>query len=408
MPKVKVFMLGRFEIVANGTEVIKSLGSSKKRIVLLEYLILNRDKPILMKDLFEVLWPGENSTNPESALKTLVSRLRATLSDYSPYLSDCIITERGGYRWNPALDCEIDVFSFEAACNDVLRAASLTPEVRAQAATLMTLYAGELLPNSDMDAWVVARSVFLHNMYLKAVQHYIVLLKGEDAHDEIAQVCRLALDVDAFDATLNLELMTALLKIGRSSEALAQYNHATDLHYNQLGIQPPEGMLEFYKKLIKIDNASKTDIDSIRAELCADDTRSGAFVCEYVIFKDIYQLHMRNLSRLGTTMFIALITISSRRVRGPLALYCLTTIRVAAGAVAEAMAPSVMADAIEMTSGRAKCRATRAISTSTVVITACRMPTVTACLPIFSNALSRNSLPMTKAMKPSATCVMMP
>ena len=171
----------------------------------------------------------------------------------------------------------------------------------------MTLYAGELLPNSDMDAWVVARSVFLHNMYLKAVQHYIVLLKGEDAHDEIAQVCRLALDVDAFDATLNLELMTALLKIGRSSEALAQYNHATDLHYNQLGIQPPEGMLAFYKKLIKIDNASKTDIDSIRAELCADDTRSGAFVCEYVIFKDIYQLHMRNLSRLGTTMFIALV-----------------------------------------------------------------------------------------------------
>ena len=101
-------------------------------------------------------------------------------------------------------------------------------------------------------------------------------------------------------------------------------------------------------------------------------------------------------------------TISSRRVKGPLALYCLTTIRVAAGAVAEAMAPSVMADAIEMTSGRAKCRATRAISTSTVVITACRMPTVTACLPMLSNALSRNSLPMTKAMKPSATCVMMP
>ena len=60
--------------------------------------------------------------------------------------------------------------------------------------------------------------------------------------------------------------------------------------------------------------------------------------------------------------------------QGPLALYCLTTIRVAAGAVAEAMAPSVMADAIEMISGRAKCRATRAISTSTVVITACRMP----------------------------------
>ena len=43
-----------------------------------------------------------------------------------------------------------------------------------------------------------------------------------------------------------------------------------------------------------------------------------------------------------------------------------------------------------------------------VRLPACRMPTVTACLPMLSNALSRNSLPMTKAMKPSATCVMMP
>ena len=76
--------------------------------------------------------------------------------------------------------------------------------------------------------------------------------------------------------------------------------------------------------------------------------------------------------------------------------------------VAQKKTIEMMADAIEMTSGRAKCRATRAISTSTVVITACRMPTVLACLPMLSNTLSRNSLPMTKAMKPSATCVMMP
>ncbi len=59
MQKIKVYMLGRFEIVAGGIEVVKNLGSSKKRITLLEYLILNRDKTILMKDLFEILWPGK-------------------------------------------------------------------------------------------------------------------------------------------------------------------------------------------------------------------------------------------------------------------------------------------------------------------------------------------------------------
>ena len=100
-------------------------------------------------------------------------------------------------------------------------------------------------------------------------------------------------------------------------------------------------------------------------------------------------------------------TIISRRVSGPSALYCLTTIRVAAGAVAAAIAPNVMADAIEMTSGRVQCSTTSAASTSRVVTTACRMPTVIACLPMLSSALSRNSLPMTKAIKPKATCVMM-
>ena len=71
-------------------------------------------------------------------------------------------------------------------------------------------------------------------------------------------------------------------------------------------------------------------------------------------------------------------TISSRWVRGPSALYCLTTIRVAAGAVAAAMEPSVMAEAIEMMSGRMRWSATSATSTRAVVTTACKMPTVMA------------------------------
>ena len=43
-----------------------------------------------------------------------------------------------------------------------------------------------------------------------------------------------------------------------------------------------------------------------------------------------------------------------------------------------------------------------------VITTACAMPTVTARRPMCCSALSRNSLPMTKAIKPSATGVMMP
>ena len=47
-------------------------------------------------------------------------------------------------------------------------------------------------------------------------------------------------------------------------------------------------------------------------------------------------------------------TINKSFVNGPSALYCLTTISVAAGAVAAAMAPRVMAEERDMMCGKAK------------------------------------------------------
>ena len=111
-------------------------------------------------------------------------------------------------------------------------------------------------------------------------------------------------------------------------------------------------------------------------------------------------------SRRPTASSMATTSMSSR-VRGPSALYCRTTIKVAAGAVADAMAPSTMAQGRVMTWGKHRCRPISTISTSTVVTTACKMPMVMAALPMAFSWVSRNSLPMVKAMKPRAVCVTM-
>ena len=57
-------------------------------------------------------------------------------------------------------------------------------------------------------------------------------------------------------------------------------------------------------------------------------------------------------------------------VTGPFALYCLTTINVAAGAVAEAIAPKIIAEGKGNFSGIIKCRPINAASTNKVVNTA--------------------------------------
>ena len=69
----------------------------------------------------------------------------------------------------------------------------------------------------------------------------------------------------------------------------------------------------------------------------------------------------------------------------PLALYCRTTISVAAGAVAVAMAPSVMAAGMLRVSGMRKCSPMSAASTSSAAVMPCTMPTTTACFPMDFN-----------------------
>ncbi len=60
-------------------------------------------------------------------------------------------------------------------------------------------------------------------------------------------------------------------------------------------------------------SAGKTldfNLESIRNELRESGDRRGAFECEYAVFKEIFNLQMRNLERLGATMFLAIIMVS--------------------------------------------------------------------------------------------------
>jgi GGDEF domain-containing protein len=53
----------------------------------------------------------------------------------------------------------------------------------------------------------------------------------------------------------------------------------------------------------------KENLETIRQELHNSGLERGAFVCDYDMFKAIYNLEMRNLERLGTTMFLAIIMV---------------------------------------------------------------------------------------------------
>jgi len=311
MDNIRIHMLGRFEILVNNTRVDMTLSKSKKGCMLLQYLLLHRHETVPFSDLYATLWPNEESANPESALKTLVSRVRTILGKASSDLGDCIMTGRGVYFWNNNLRCYIDVAEFEELCETLNSNPQLNPVTRDMYSTVLNMYHGELLPSNSQESWIVSRSVYLHNIYLRTVYAYLEQLKEHEEWEEVIRVCRMALEIDAFDERLHLSLMDALVKTKRNNEALMQYKHATSLHFRYLGMQPPEGIQEFYKHIIQAGQVLDMDIDSIRGELREYGEIKGAFVCEYAVFKEIYNLQLRSAERSNATVFLALLMVSA-------------------------------------------------------------------------------------------------
>ncbi len=304
---VEIYTLGELRIIVNNIDIIQKLKQSPKKIMLLEFLLVNNGKAVTTSNIIDALWYGRDDFGLDNTLKTLVSRLRKDLSDAG--LPDAIITKRGAYMWNPDIECLIDIVTFENLANELSTVEVLNDDNIDDFDTVLYLYSDDLLVNSALSNWFSPKNYYFHTLYLKTVTRYINLLNVRELYGDVIRVCKTALEIDMFDTMLNLELMRALLKLGKNKEALERYQNITDLHYNHLGIKPSEEIIDFYKLLIMEEQNTESNIEDIYNELRSDEEDRDAFVCEYTIFKDIYRLYMRNLKRLGTNMHLAIITV---------------------------------------------------------------------------------------------------
>ncbi len=304
---VRITMMSSFHIYIDERRVENPVSKSRKGTALVEYLVLHRGRPVTNQQLMNELWPEHSVTNPENALKTLVSRMRLLLNQMVPGMGACIVSDRGAYHWQSMPDMTIDAVELM----DLFDAIPVEPDPQKQRAMhcrVMELYTGDLYQTGDIEG----ESGFaqqLHTQFLNSVYSYIELLRKAEDYNAICAACRVALEVDSFDDRLHIELMKAMISMNRTSDALVQYKHATNLTYRYLGTAPSAQMTAFYQEMNRARQTLKLNLDAIREELQNSSQERGAFVCDYDMFKAIYSLEMRNLERLGTTMFLGIIMI---------------------------------------------------------------------------------------------------
>jgi DNA-binding SARP family transcriptional activator len=313
---LKIKMFGEFSIAYDGKEINDQGSRSKKLWTLLEYLVTFREREVYQSELIDLLWPDGDVENPANTLKTLLHRVRSTVSEIGIEVKDLIQYRRGAYSWNTSIPQVVDTDVFEAYYQEAYSFGISEEEKRSKPLAAAELYKGGFLPKNSLEPWVVPISTYYHGRYLKVVCDAAESLESINAYDEIVSLCQKAANLDPYEEGIHQYLIRALMQTGRQQKAQAHYEYVNQLFFTKFGITPSKETTALYKEIIKSNKSAELDLGIIKEDLKESEAK-GAFFCEYEIFKDIYRLEARSAVRTGQTVYLGLLTITDAQGSQP-------------------------------------------------------------------------------------------
>ena len=314
MEKVKATLFGTFQIQFQDRILDESDMHSSKLVALFSYMMIYHDRSIAVTEIMDILWSNEDITNPRNALKNLTYRLRKVLQSAFG-VSDFFLTQRGSYSWNPEYGIELDIEQFEFMEKELKEKEQLAQEDILRMSRILPLYKGKLLPAISSSHWVISLTTYFQSLYLRNAKQLALLCGEAEDYDTMSEICKNALLIDPLDDETQYLFIKALLLQGHIDLAKKQYQTASHMMYESLGIRQSENLQKIYMEIMKKQEDTEENLETIKDELL-DDPMKKAFRCEYGVFREIYHLDMRRCERHGYAEYVVLFTLTQRKFAG--------------------------------------------------------------------------------------------
>ena len=231
---LRFHILGPVEVFS-GRHILP-LGGPKQRALLAD-LILNAGSVVSTARLIDDLWGTSSPPTASHTVETYIARLRRILRDGSA--SGILLTRSPGY----VLDVEpghVDAFQFEQLLKDGTAATGQDDHEQASALlrAALGLWRGQALAD-------VAGAPFARGAARRLNdQHLLALERRIDSDLRLGRAQDLVPELEALIAghpyhePFRRQLMLALYRSGRQSDALAAFGRARGLLAGELGIEP--------------------------------------------------------------------------------------------------------------------------------------------------------------------------
>ncbi|MEG2507087.1 MAG: hypothetical protein RSA93_05385, partial [Longicatena sp.] len=187
---LNIRLLGEFMIENEYNKFPKDRKKSTQVIILLAYLIVFRGTMITKNRLIEVLWPNDESDNPEGALRNLIYRARKELACFFPNDSKklCIISKGNAYAWNSELDCNIDIDKLKDISKAIVEEKD-TEQIYKYTMNLLTNYDDEFLYEFCNEEWVALEKAKLEKTKYKAISYACQKFINDKRFEDVIETC---------------------------------------------------------------------------------------------------------------------------------------------------------------------------------------------------------------------------
>ena len=242
-------VLGPIEVSGGGQSL--PLGGPKQRALLAD-LILNAGSIVSTARLIGDLWGDDPPPTASHTVETYVSRLRRVLRDGSA--PGVLLTRPPGYILNVEPG-HVDAFRFEQLVRDGTAAAGRGDDAGASALlrAALALWRGQALADVADTPFARSAATRLNDQHLLAVERRIESdLKLGRAQDLVPELEALVAS-HGYHEPFHRQLMLALYRSGRQSEALGAFRRARGLLAGELGIEPGPELRRMEQAILRQD-----------------------------------------------------------------------------------------------------------------------------------------------------------
>lgn len=257
---LKIYTLGRFEIVKDEKTIHFSRKAQKKPLQMMKVLIALGGHDVKEEQLSDMLWHDAEGDMAHESFKITIRRLRQLVGIKNAIqLHEGMVTLDSRYCW-------VDTWAFEhiyKKINSILKNTEDRSESRGiskrdtidkiirLSEKAISLYKGHFLPADSQESWAISLLEELRSKFIRLIIKIGKYYKEEGELERAIEYFHRGLEIDKLAEEFYQHLMICYHRFGQEAEAIAVYNRCSSILSNVLGINPSFKTEEIYSNLLR-------------------------------------------------------------------------------------------------------------------------------------------------------------